>query len=112
VLAGLGILGSSDDPAEYFEALAGPRIGHEDLPPLQPLLPHRVRKHFESGEGPDRLAAAERLKISPDNAFEVLRGAARSRNRLLSDLARDITSGSADAAQLMQHVSAERSQPR
>ena len=55
---------------------------------------------------------AERLRISPDNAFEVLRGAARSRNRLLSDLARDITSGSADAAQLMQHVPAERSQPR
>ena len=55
---------------------------------------------------------AERLRISPDNAVEVLRGAARSRNRLLSDLARDITSGSADAAQLMQHVPAERSQPR
>jgi|ERR1022692_568692 hypothetical protein len=55
---------------------------------------------------------AERLRISPDNAFEVLRGAARSRNRLLSDLARDITSGSADAAQLLQHVPAERSQPR
>ena len=28
---------------------------------------------------------AERLQISPDDAFEVLRGAARSRNRLLSD---------------------------
>jgi ANTAR domain/GAF domain len=55
---------------------------------------------------------AERLRISPDNAFEVLRAAARSRNRLLSDLARDITSGSADAAQLLQHVPAERSQPR
>jgi hypothetical protein len=55
---------------------------------------------------------AERLRISPGNAFEVLRGAARSRNRLLSDLARDITSGSADAAQLLQHVPAERSQPR
>jgi hypothetical protein len=55
---------------------------------------------------------AERLRITPDNAFEVLRGAARSRNRLLSDLARDITSGSADAAQLLQHVPAERSQPR
>jgi hypothetical protein len=55
---------------------------------------------------------AERLRISPDNAFEVLRGAARSRNRLLSDLARDITSGSADAAQLLQHAPAERSQPR
>jgi ANTAR domain/GAF domain len=55
---------------------------------------------------------AERLRISPDNAFEVLRGAARSRNRLLSDLARDVTSGSADAAQLLQHVPAERSQPR
>jgi ANTAR domain/GAF domain len=55
---------------------------------------------------------AERLQISPDNAFEVLRGAARSRNRLLSDLARDIASGSADAAQLLQHAPAERSQPR
>jgi AmiR/NasT family two-component response regulator len=32
---------------------------------------------------------AERLKISADDAFEVLRGVARSRNRLLSDLARE-----------------------
>jgi hypothetical protein len=44
---------------------------------------------------------AERLKISADDAFEVLRGVARSRNRLLSDLARDVASGSADVATLM-----------
>ena len=55
---------------------------------------------------------AERLQISPDDAFEVLRGAARSRNRLLSDLARDVASGSADAAQLLRQAPVKRSQPR
>lgn len=44
---------------------------------------------------------AERLKISADDAFEVLRGVARSRNRLLSDLARDIASGTADVTTLI-----------
>jgi hypothetical protein len=44
---------------------------------------------------------AERLKISADDAFEVLRGVARSRNRLLSELARDVASGTADVAQLI-----------
>jgi ANTAR domain/GAF domain len=44
---------------------------------------------------------AERLHIGTDDAFGVLRSAARSRNRLLSDLARDIADGSADAAQLV-----------
>jgi AmiR/NasT family two-component response regulator len=34
---------------------------------------------------------AERLQIKASDAFEVLRRAARSPNRLLSDLARDIT---------------------
>jgi transcriptional regulator with GAF, ATPase, and Fis domain len=43
---------------------------------------------------------AERLQISPDDAFTVLRSAARKRNRLLSELARDVTSGSTDAAEL------------
>lgn len=43
---------------------------------------------------------AERLQIGIDDAFGVLRAGARSRNRLLSDLARDIADGSADAAQL------------
>jgi hypothetical protein len=52
---------------------------------------------------------AERLQISTDQAFEVLRGAARSRNLLLSDLARDVASGSADAAQVLRQA---RSQPR
>lgn len=44
---------------------------------------------------------AERLQISADDAFEVLRGAARSRNRLLSELARDVASGTADVARLL-----------
>lgn len=43
---------------------------------------------------------AERLKISADEAFEVLRGAARSGNRLLSELARDVASGTTDVAKL------------
>jgi hypothetical protein len=55
---------------------------------------------------------AERLKISADEAFEVLRGAARSRNRLLSDLARDVTSGSADAVQLLRQAPVKRGEPR
>jgi ANTAR domain/GAF domain len=54
---------------------------------------------------------AERLKISPDDAFEVLRGAARSRNRLLSDLAREVADGSADPAQLAGHTATELSEP-
>jgi ANTAR domain/GAF domain len=55
---------------------------------------------------------AERLKISTDDAFEVLRGAARSRNRLLSDLARDVTSGSADAVQLLRQAPLKRGELR
>jgi hypothetical protein len=51
---------------------------------------------------------AERLQISPDDAFEVLRGAARSRNRLLSDLAREVTSGAADMATLLRRACAGR----
>lgn len=47
---------------------------------------------------------AERLRISTDDAFAVLRAAARSRNRLLSELAREVASGSADAAQLLGQV--------
>jgi len=55
---------------------------------------------------------AERLKISADEAFEVLRGAARSSNRLLSDLARDVTSGAADAMQLLRQAPVKRGKPR
>jgi hypothetical protein len=55
---------------------------------------------------------AERLRISTDDAFAVLRTAARSRNRLLSDLAREVADGSADAAQLLQQVSMKGGEPR
>jgi len=55
---------------------------------------------------------AERLKISTDDAFEMLRGAARHRNRLLSDLARDVASGSADAAELLIPARVKGSEPR
>ena len=55
---------------------------------------------------------AERLKISADEAFEVLRGAARYSNRLLSDLARDVTSGAADAVQLLRQAPVKRAKPR
>jgi hypothetical protein len=44
---------------------------------------------------------AERLRISTDDAFRVLRTAARSRNRLLSDLAGEVADGSADPVQLL-----------
>src|ERR1022692_775796 len=55
---------------------------------------------------------AERLKISTDDAFEMLRGAARHRNRLLSDLARDVASGSADAAELLIPARVKRGETR
>jgi len=55
---------------------------------------------------------AERLQISTDDAFQKLRAAARSRNRLLSDLAREVASGSADAVQLLLQAPRERSEPR
>ena len=61
---------------------------------LQAALTSRVV--IEQAKG----GLAERLRIGIDDAFGVLRAAARSRNRLLSDLARDIADGSTDAAQL------------
>jgi len=45
---------------------------------------------------------AERLQVSTGDAFEVLLRAARSRNRLLSELAREFATGSADAMELLQ----------
>ena len=55
---------------------------------------------------------AERLQISTDDAFAMLRAAARSHNRLLSDLAREVASGSADAAQLLRQAPRKRCEPR
>jgi len=55
---------------------------------------------------------AERLQISPDDAFGMLRAAARSTNRLLSDLAREVASGSADAVQLLPQAPRQRSKPQ
>ncbi len=55
---------------------------------------------------------AERLQVSTGDAFEVLRGAARSRNRLLSDLAREFVTGSADAMELLQTPSHRPPAPR
>jgi hypothetical protein len=55
---------------------------------------------------------AERLQISTDDAFAMLRAAARSHNRLLSDLAHDVASGSADATQLLRQALMKRSEPR
>jgi GAF domain-containing protein len=56
---------------------------------LQAALTSRVV--IEQAKG----VLAERLQISTDDAFGLLREASRSRNRLLSDLAREITSGAA-----------------
>jgi hypothetical protein len=62
---------------------------------LQEALASRVV--IEQAKG----VLAERLKVSPDAAFTILRTVARTRNRLLSDLARDLVTGSADADQLL-----------
>jgi transcriptional regulator with GAF, ATPase, and Fis domain len=43
---------------------------------------------------------AERLQISVDTAFAILREGARSRNMLLSDVAREVTSSNASASDL------------
>ena len=73
---------------------------------LQAALTSRVV--IEQAKG----VLAERLQISPDDAFSVLRAAARSRNRLLSELARDVANGSADAADLLRQAPGQRSGPR
>ena len=73
---------------------------------LQSALTSRVV--IEQAKG----VLAERLQISIDVAFEMLRSAARSRNRLLSELARDVASGSADVAQLLRQAPSERSEHR
>ena len=62
---------------------------------LQASLTSRIA--IEQAKG----VLAERLQISADDAFEVLHRAARSRNLLLSELARDVASGSPDVAQLL-----------
>jgi hypothetical protein len=56
---------------------------------LQAALTSRVV--IEQAKG----VLAERLQISPDDAFQVLRSAARSRNRLLSDLADEVANSAA-----------------
>ena len=73
---------------------------------LQSALTSRVV--IEQAKG----VLAERLQISPDDAFGVLRAAARSRNRLLSQLALDVASGSADAAALLRQAPGQRGEPR
>jgi hypothetical protein len=71
---------------------------------LQSALTSRVV--IEQAKG----VLAERLQISIDVAFEMLRSAARSRNRLLSELARDVASGSADVTQLLRQAPSQRSE--
>src|ERR1700691_2134881 len=82
------------------------RRGGRDGGQLQSALTSRVV--IEQAKG----VLAERLQISIDVAFEMLRPAARSRNRLLSELARDVASGSADVAQLLRQAPTQRSEHR
>ena len=56
---------------EYLEALAGLGIGREELPPLQPLLQHRVWERFEPGEGPERLGAVIGELSAEDDRFNM-----------------------------------------
>ncbi len=55
----------------YLEALAGLGIGRDDLPPLQPLLQHRVWQRFEPGEGPGRLATVIGELSAEDTRFNM-----------------------------------------
>jgi hypothetical protein len=62
---------------------------------LQAALTSRVI--IEQAKG----VVAERLQVSTDEAFGILRAAARSHNWLLSDLARKVASGSTDVSELL-----------
>jgi GAF domain-containing protein len=62
---------------------------------LQGALSSRVL--IEQAKG----VLAERLKVSPDDAFTILRTTARKQNRLLTDLAADVVTGCANVAQLV-----------
>ena len=55
---------------------------------------------------------AERLQISTDKAFSLLRDGARTRNRLLSEFASDVVSGSAGAVEFLQQVAPMRARRR
>ncbi len=68
--------------------------GRDRHPQLQQTLISRVV--IEQAN----VVLAERLKIDLDPAFTIVRTAARNRNRLLADLARDITTGAAGLAQV------------
>lgn len=63
---------------------------------LQSALTSRVT--IEQAKG----VLAERCSISVDEAFEMLRGYARRRNRRLSDVAREVAEGSTSASDLLQ----------
>jgi hypothetical protein len=71
-------------------------IRHREVVAVQLQAALNSRIVIEQAKG----VLAERLQVSTDEAFTVLRMAARTRNRLLSDLARDVANGSADATQL------------
>jgi ANTAR domain/GAF domain len=71
------------------------RHGEVAAAQLQAALTSRVV--IEQAKG----VLAERLQISTDEAFGLLRAAARSNNWLLSELARDVANGAADMEQLL-----------
>ncbi len=70
------------------------RHGEVAAAQLQAALTSRIA--IEQAKG----VLAERLRISTDDAFRLLRTAARSHHLLLSDLARGIANGSTDITQL------------
>jgi AmiR/NasT family two-component response regulator len=80
------------------------RHGEVAAAQLQAALTSRII--IEQAKG----VLAERLQVSTDDAFGVLRTAARSRNRLLSEVAREVAGNAAgvtDVAQLLGPSSAE-----
>ncbi len=73
---------------------------------LQRALTSRIA--IEQAKG----VLAERLQISTDRAFGLLRDGARARNRLLSELAGDVVSGSVGATEFLQQVAPMRARRR
>jgi hypothetical protein len=83
------------------------RHGEVATAQLQAALTSRIV--IEQAKG----VLAERLQMSTDDAFGVLRTAARSRNRLLSEVAREVAgsaAGATDVAQMLGPSSAELSE--
>jgi hypothetical protein len=57
--------------SEYLELIFAAGIDAEELPPIQPLLQHRIWQRMSPGDGPDRLAAVTSDLASEADSFHM-----------------------------------------